>query len=456
MYFSHCSQHRWKKRIYNPGKKSVFAVQDDDNGSQDETAGDDDENVTDQVPPSGSCQQLPAVNNDMETDHIKDGTIAPAMVDKSTCTTSLTEEPKKLEDLLTVKKAFTKDPEGSDNTIAQKFSSSVNICLKLPTFPLTPESCFIDKSNTDDLNDENVVEKSLGAAGASLKGVASEPCLRTHADYLETKKAVIHECSAKVAGSLERVAVLDGISPDQMKTKIAWVPLGTCPVCQTDLDSMHASEPCHNPCASDNDGLVLEEVDDTSTSLRTSPSLSSDDAKILENKAVSSANKKAKCDTADSNEKKAVSSANKKAKCDTADSNENKAVSSANKKAKCDTADSNDVTVSNISNNALPKPKKSSKKAKCDIADSDDVAVSNISNNALPKPKKSSSNTSLADTNAKCTQSCEECHDVQPSESYEEQGESVQVRQKTKKQSKVRSKAKTQSRSSSGSVPVSR
>ena len=433
MCFSHCSQHRWKKRIYNPGKKSVFAVQDEDNGSQDETAGDDDENVTDQVPPSGSCQQLPADSNDMEMEVIKDETIATAMVDKSTCTTSVTEEPKKLEDLLTVKKAFTKGPEGSGNTIAQKFSSSVNICLKLPTFPLTPESCFIDKSNTDDLNDENVVEKSLevGAAGASLKGVASEPCLRTHADYLETKKAVIHECSPKVAGSIDRdrVAVLYDTSPDQMKTKIAWVPLGTCPVCQTDLDSMHAVKPCHNPSAGDNDGLVLEEVDDTSTFSRTSPSFSSDDAKILESKAVSSANKKAKCDTADSNENKAVSSANKKGKCDTADSNENKAVSSANKKAECDTADSNDV------------------------------AVSNISNNALPKPKKSSSNASLADTNGKCGQSCEACHDVQPSESYEEQepqGESVQVRQKTKKQSKVKSKARTQSRSSSGSLPVSR
>ena len=444
IYFSHCSQHRWKKRIYNPGKKSVFAVQDDDNGSQDETAGDGDDNVTDQVPPSGSCQQLPADSNDMETEDIKDETIAPAMVDKSTYTTSVTEEPKKLEDLLTVKKAFTKDPEGSGNTIAQKFSSSVNICLKLPTFPLTPENCFINKSNTDELNDENVVEKSLEvrAAGASLKGVASEPCLRTHAEYLETKKAVIHECSTKVAGSIERdrVAVLDGISPDQMKTKIAWVPLGTCPVCQTDLDSMHSSKPCHNPTAGDNDGLVLEEVDDTSTSSRTSPSLSSDDAKTLENKAVSSANKKAKCDTADFKE--------------------NKAVSSANKKANCDTADSNDAAESNTSNNALPKAVSSAnKKAKCDTADSNDVAVSNISNNALPKPKKSSSNTSLADMNAKCVQSCEACHDVQPSESYEEQepqGEPVQVRQKTKKQSKVRNKAKTQSRSSSGSLPVSR
>ena len=39
-----------------------------------------------------------------------------------------------------------------------------------------------------------------------------------------------------------------------------------------------------------NDGLVLEEVDKTLTSSRTSPSLSSDDAKILESKAVSSAN----------------------------------------------------------------------------------------------------------------------------------------------------------------------
>ena len=424
IYFSHCSQHRWKKRIYNPGKKSVFAVQDDDNGSQDETAGDGDDNVTDQVLPSGSCQQLPADSNDMEMEDIKDETIATAMVDKSTSTTSGTEEPKKLEDLLTVKKAFTKDPEGSGNTIAQKFSSSVNICLKLPTFPLTPESCFIDKSNTEKLNDESVVEKSLevGAAGTSLKGVASEPCLRTHADYLETKKAVIHECSTKVAGSIERdrVAVLDDISPDQMKTKIAWVPLGTCPVCQTDLDSMHASEPCHNPCASDNDGLVLEEVDDTSTSSRNSPSLSPGDAKVLESKAVSS----------------------------------------ANKKAKCDTADSNDVAVSNISNNALPKAVSSAnKKAKSDSADSNDVAVSNISNNALPKPKKSSSNTSLADMSAKCGQSCEDCHDVQPSESYEEQepqGEAIQVRQKTKKQSKVRNKAKTQSRSSSGSLPVSR
>ena len=434
IYFSHCSQHRWKKRIYNPTKKSVFAVQDDDNGSQDETAGDGDDNVTDQVSPSGSCQQLPTDYTDMETEDIKDETIAPAMVDKSTCTTSVTEDPKKLEDLLTVRKAFTKDPEDSGNTIAQKFSSSVNICLKLPTFPLTPESCFIDKSNNDELNDEkNVVEKSLevGATGASLKGVASEPCLRTHANYLETKKAVIHECSTKVVGSIERhsLAVLDDLSPDQMKTKIAWVPLGTCPVCQTDLDSMHASKPCHNPGAGDNDGLVLEEVDDTSTSSRTGPSLSSDDAKILENKAVSSANKKAKCDTADFNENKAVSSANKKANCDTADSNENKTVSSANKKGKCDTADSNDV------------------------------AVSNISNNALPKPKKSSSNTSLADTNSKCSQSCEACHDVQPSESYEEQepqGESVKVRQKTKKQSKVKSKPRTQSRSSSGSLPVSR
>lgn len=154
---------------------------------------------------------------------------------------------------------------------------------------------------------------------------------------------------------------------DKIKTKIAWVSLGACPICQTDLNCFDASKPCHIDGATVNDRLFIEEVEgiaDTGTQSTVSETCLPftnlpEEGKTREILGASAKDENHICTCYESS---------------------------------CDDVD---IIETNISNNALPKRTTDVNKGSQTVYPGDD--------NNLP---------------------CDECHDVQPSESFQiQQGE---------------------------------
>ena len=314
----------WKKRIYNPSKKSIFSVEQD-NGSEDETAGEGDDNVSD-------------TDFTVKDQMLLNSSNQPQSSDTSVADTEIT--------------SITAS-SNTEKAIADRFVSSVNISLKLPVFPLTSENSVVGANNRSEMEGPDIEKTITGekakkpSQNLNIEGVGiAGLCVRPQAECIGNEKLGLPTTCSGDTESIGRglvAAVGDSVSQDEElyqkesnKTKIAWVTLGTCSICQSDLNSLHASKLCHKHCANDNDGLVLEEVESTAVDIN---------------------------------------------QC-------NGVTPSAGEKANWDGVDGNDIIVSNVNKNALPKPK----------SGSNETGQTETEYYKLP---------------------CDECHDVQPSESFE-------------------------------------
>ena len=203
-------------------------------------------------------------------------------------------------------------------------------------------------------------------------------------------------------GDAGKAKASEEVVAQENKTKIAWVTLGTCPVCKTDLNSVSANKPCHIKGAMENetDNTLLEEIGEEETERVTC---------MQSNVSIASLSGECLIKAEKIDEKEGIS-----AKLESFDGIE------SNKDVEAVCSDKNVIEM-NISNNALPKrPVDSQRPRQTRAAEYD---------SNLP---------------------CEECHDVQPSES--DRSVQIQQRENTDDQSvgaTSRNEEETQSRSES-------
>ena len=456
IFFSHCSQHRWKKTLYNPSKKSVFAVEEDDqeqDNSQDEAAGDDDDNVTDDVVSSirdmknqieddvasiakGQTQSdgfnevkvgakspmlsiisiqqnipetdklklenknliddgrvsvtgqaLPIVsirqNISKKTGKAKKGKAGKSSMYKSKDTAKETGKGTNTMATQTEKRVVTKAVRDKDNKPVRKCFDSEESGSALEVKKDAAVEAEAGKVNDEDQVDGIVTdgEADIGLPVGMSDLYLMEPEASSAAglsvdmtnDALPLVDIKADTFTAALCPDDADIDKLDEgeVSQENITTKIAWVTLGTCPVCKTDLKSK-TNKPCHTIDAMENESndTILEEVGEE--------------------------------------EPEPVRGMQRKI-CEASLSGKN--LTGAEK------AHESEGTAADFENCGNTE----------DVCDNINVTEMNVSNNALPKrttDQTSTRQTGAAEFDSKLP--CEGCHDVQPSDS----DKSLQIQQR--------------------------
>ena len=434
----------WKKPMYNPGKKSIFAVQQDNtqDNSQDENAGDDDDNVTDEVSNVGDeplpkiCIQNPTEAS--ETKHAADVTVKCQPVPKFKSQQNVTNnsEPNNADlsvkgqvlPKISIQQNFLETESKSTNTVkvlvkklsgtrikAEKNEEKNNIEVLLEDNDIKTEKLGHKESTDYALALKNSIGEETVSDSDGFNSNTTEPTLdkqKSSIGKIEMSELyVVKSVDALENDSKPNIDVVDGCFPnvvdtgsaqggggdslgqsEQNKTKIAWVNLGTCPVCQTDLTSFHASEPCHKTVASEKNSLVLEEIEND----------------INVGKQIRVSEETLDIETPLGQEK--------------------------TNKLQQNIAEFQDITKATVTTNGEGKQS------------SHGIAVEvNTSNNALPKRGTDSTDDSRTGTPVYSNLPCDECHDVQPSESS---CETTLSAQKPEEDKKAESRSESRSESS--------